>query len=340
MIFGTISPSGYEAGLFGALEQVMVPTLVPTEKLTRTFSNYNLYGFAGAAIGALIGSSFINASVKGDRTFFFVYAGLSLLLFSLYCCIDLVARQSGINFEKHEQQEVLSLEKARPAYNRTKEERDWTNIGWLAGLQGLDSFGGGFIAQTFISLWFVSRFNASPQFIGWMLCLTNIFASVSFLLAPTLAKRFGLLRTMVFTHFPCSLALAIIPFMPSAQAAAAILVVRSLFSSMDIPTRQAFAMVLVRPEMRTQAATITTAARAVAQAVSPMVCGASVLNAGGFFFLIGGLIKSAYDGLVFLRFRNTPLHMPEQSSSPLPKVAPVTSTRQTEVPNRELAAVK
>jgi len=175
-------------------------------------------------------------------------------------------------------------------------------------LQGLDSFGGGFVVQSLIAYWFYMRYHVSADFTGVVFCIANILAAGSFLAAPFIASRIGLLKTMVFTHLPCSIALCFVPFMPTAQWAAALLLSRSLFSSMDIPARQAYTMLLVHPDDRPAVAGLTTASRAIAQGLSPMLSGWLAMSAlSGAPFVVAGVCKTLYDLCLFCTFRKIPL---------------------------------
>lgn len=178
----------------------------------------------------------------------------------------------------------------------------------LAGLFAVDSLGGGFIVQGLLSYWFYIRYQVATESLGLLFFATNALGAVSFFLSPYIARRIGLLRTMVFTHLPCSLMLLLIPLMPTYELAAAILILRSLLSSMDIPTRQAYTMLLVSPEERAAAAGLTNSARSVAQSLAPVLSGVSLSTAAiGLPFFLAGTLKSSYDLAVYFRFRHVRL---------------------------------
>jgi MFS family permease len=158
------------------------------------------------------------------------------------------------------------------------------------------------------------RYGVGPEVLGPLFFGTNLLSAVSFLVAARVADRFGLLNTMVFTHLPSNLLLALVPLLPSLPLAAATLLARHLLSQMDVPTRQAYMMALVAPDERSAAAGFTTSARAMAQAVAPVFSGLTMARAamGLPFFLAGGL-KIAYDLALYFRFRGVSL--PEESES-------------------------
>jgi sugar phosphate permease len=178
----------------------------------------------------------------------------------------------------------------------------------LVRLGALDALAGGFIMQSLLAYWFHLRFGASPEAIGALFFGTNLLSGLSFLVAARVAERFGLLRTMVFTHLPSNVLLLLVPFMPSFAAAAATLLGRHLLSQMDVPTRQAYTVALVTPAERPAASGLTVSARALAQATAPVVSGWTMaVAATPLPFLLAGGLKIVYDLRLYFRFRGVPL---------------------------------
>src|SRR5262249_34235618 len=127
----------------------------------------------------------------------------------------------------------------------------------LAGLFSLDAFAGGFISQTLLALYFHERFGADVRTLAILFFAVNVLSGASFLLAPLLARRFGLLNTIVFTHLPSNMLLILVALMPAFIPAAILLLCRQTLSQLDVPTRQAYTMALVPPPERTAAASVT-----------------------------------------------------------------------------------
>jgi predicted MFS family arabinose efflux permease len=174
----------------------------------------------------------------------------------------------------------------------------------LAALFAVDALAGGFVVQAVISYWFHARFGTPLGTLGPLLAGANVLSGISFYAAARLAKRFGLLNTMVFTHLPSNVLLLLIPFMPSFSWAAAMLLMRFALSQMDVPTRQAYAMNCVAPHERTRAAALTNAVRPAAAAIAPLFAGLAMQTAAfGAPFVIAGAMKIIYDLTLFLRFR-------------------------------------
>jgi MFS family permease len=174
----------------------------------------------------------------------------------------------------------------------------------LAGLFALDAFGGGFVIDSIVALWFNLKFGLSPSHIGTIFFFSNIFAGFSGLVAARLANRFGLINTMVFTHLPSNILLMLVPLMPNSWSAIGVLLARFAISQMDVPTRQSYTMAVVRPEERSAAAGVTGVARTLGAAIAPVLAGPMLAKASwmGLPFLIGGGVKIIYDVLLYRSF--------------------------------------
>ena len=187
----------------------------------------------------------------------------------------------------------------------------------LSSLFALDSFAGGFVVQSFAAYWFYLRFGVNPATLGVIFFWANIFAGISALLAARLAARWGLINTMVVTHFPSNVLLILVPLMPSLGLAVLVLLLRFSISQMDVPTRQSYIMAVVSKEERSAAAGITGVARTTGAAISPLLVGfmfarPSWVNAP---FFIAGTLKILYDVLLYRQF--VAVRPPEEEDSRL-----------------------
>jgi predicted MFS family arabinose efflux permease len=175
----------------------------------------------------------------------------------------------------------------------------------LSSLFALDAFAGGFVVQSFVAWWFHTRFGADEATLGAIFFGANILAGVSALSAGWLARRFGLVNTMVFTHLPSNVLLFLVPLMPTLPLAIAVLLARFSISQMDVPTRQSYTMAVVAPDERSAAAGVTGIARTIGSSVAPLAAGplfAVPALASLPFFIAGGL-KILYDLLLWRDFR-------------------------------------
>ncbi|MEM2938585.1 MAG: MFS transporter, partial [Thermoplasmata archaeon] len=175
----------------------------------------------------------------------------------------------------------------------------------LSILFSIDAFGGGFIVQSIISLWFKVKFNILLSNQGWIFFIGGIITAISFFLAERIARKIGLLNTMVFTHIPSNVFLIMIAFASSPILAILLLFLRQSLSQMDVPTRQSYMMAIVKPEERVALSSATNIPRGIAQAGSPYISVLS-LSLGFLFlpFLLSGSLKIIYDFLIFFTFRH------------------------------------
>jgi hypothetical protein len=190
-------------------------------------------------------------------------------------------------------------------------QRSRATVAKLAGLFALDAFAGGFIIQSLLALWFHLRFGADPATLGGIFFGMNLMAAISFLGAAPLARRFGLLNTMVFSHLPSNVILMLVPLMPTLESAVVILLVRYLLSQLDVPTRQSYTMAIVDPAERAAAGGLLHVSRSAAASIAPAFAGATLTNPVlGLPFLLAGGLKIIYDLAIWSVFRR--VHPPEE----------------------------
>lgn len=294
---GVLSPSDKEVGPFLSIEQAALSQAVPDEQRTRVFAWYNLVGSITAAVGALMAGVVCQqmlssgySETEAYRPIVLAYAvvgGVLLILFALLGdSIDPPPNAGEVK------PLLLGLHESRGIVLK------------LSALFAVDAFGGGFILQSFVAYWFRERFDMHLTSLGSLFFVANLLAAMSSLLAASLAKRFGLINTMVFTHLPSNILLILIPLMPNAWWASAILLFRFSISQMDVPTRQSYTMSVVHPDERSAAAGITTVARSLGGAISPVLTGLLLASPGLLsvpFFLAGGT-KIIYDLWLYRAF--------------------------------------
>jgi predicted MFS family arabinose efflux permease len=183
----------------------------------------------------------------------------------------------------------------------------------LSSLFAVDAFAGGFIVQSMLALWFHLKFGVEPATLGAIFFGANILAGISALSAARLARKFGLINTMVFTHIPSSILLILVPLMPNLTLAIVVFLLRFTISQMDVPTRQSYTMAVVKPEERSAASGVTNVVRSVGASISPAMCGRLLASPSLMsvpFFLAGGL-KILYDLILYRSFKR--IRPPEES---------------------------
>jgi len=286
---GVISPSGNEVGPFLPIEQAALAHVVPDEERTAVFGWYTMTGAFATALGSL-GAGMLSQTLH-YRGVVVLYAALGLVLVLGFSRLS-VATELTVPHPRAR----FGLGRSRSVVLR------------LAALFALDSFAGGFVVQSFAAYWFYLRFGVTPATLGAIFFGANLLAGISALVASRLAARFGLVRTMVFTHLPSNVLLILVPLMPTLPLAVTVLFARFSISQMDVPTRQSYLMEVVSPEERSAAGGITGVARTIGAGLAPLFAGLlfaqpAWINAP--FFIAGGL-KIVYDLALYRSFVRTP----------------------------------
>jgi MFS family permease len=298
---GVISPSGNEVGPFLAIEQVALAQAAEGRDRTALFAWYNLAGSFATAAGSLAGGFFTGvlqqrgfSEPASYRAAIVGYAVLGAMLALVFSRVS-----SAVEGERI----------ARPVRNLFRVEQSRGVVARLSALFALDSFAGGLVVQSIVAYWFVRRFGLGPEVLGAIFFGANLLAGISALAAARIAKRIGLLNTMVFTHLPSNVLLILVPLMPTLPLAIAVLLLRFSISQMDVPTRQAFVLAAVDPSERTAAAGITGVARTTGAALAPILAMPLIasLPLDWIPFVAAGVLKIVYDLLLLRSCRNVRL---------------------------------
>jgi len=301
---GVLSPSGNEVGPFLAIEQASLSQLVDARGRTLLFARYQVVGSVATACGSLAAGAVTQAALDAGflpaDSFRVVIIGYAVVGVAMAFVFPLLSRAVEVPAAA-----VPGV--ARPT-TRLGLHKSRGIVARLSALFALDAFGGGFVMQGFIAFWLTAQFGADPAQVGAILFAANILAAVSALAAGPLAARFGLIRTMVFTHLPSNVLLILVPFMPTLELAVALLLIRFSISQMDVPTRQSYTIAVVDPDERSAAAGVTGIARSLGVAASPLIAGPLYLSTAftGSPFVIGGSIKIVYDLLLYRAFSSVP----------------------------------
>jgi len=289
--FGTLNPSSGDVSVFLPLEHSVLANAAAAEARTAVFARYSFFGSLFGAVGAL---------AAGAPQWLRGHAGLRMvdalrLMFVLYAAIGLAVWILYLNLPRTEKHADATPSPLGPS----------RGIVWkLAALFSVDSFAGGLVINALLALWLFERFGLSLTGAGVFFFWTGLLGATSQLVAPVLARRIGLINTMVFTHIPASLCLIAAAFAPSLELALGLLLARSALSQMDVPARSAYVMSVVTPEERPAAASFTAVPRSLASAASPSLAGA-LFAAGAMAapLVACGVLKIAYDVALFFEFR-------------------------------------
>jgi MFS family permease len=289
---GTINPSAGSVSIFAPLEQAVLTGATDDAARTTVFARYSLVGALAAASGALAAGApdalgaFGVAELLSLRSMFLLYAAVGLGCLLAYRALP--AQPVELRRSSH-----APLGPSRGIVVK------------LAALFSVDSFAGGLAVQALLALWLFERFDLSLAEAGLFFFWSGVLSAFSFPVAAWLARRIGLINTMVFTHIPSSLCLIAAVLAPSVQWALGLLLVRAALSQMDVPTRTSYVMAVVTPAERTAAASFTAVPRSLAAAAGPAIAGALV--SAGYEtapFILCGVLKVAYDLALLRAFRH------------------------------------
>lgn len=305
---GTLNPSSGDVSVILPLEQALLPQTVPDRERTSLFARYAFVASLAGAVGALcaavpglISRQRPGTELQAIQAMFLVYGLLGAIAGLLYRGLS-----PAVELSSDGQRSSSALGQSR------------RRVYGLAALFSLDAFGGGLIVQSLLALWLFHRFHLSVETAGTIFFWTGILSGLSFLAAPWVARRYGLIRTMVFTHLPSNLLLILVPLMPTLPLALAMLLARFALSQMDVPTRTSYVMAVVSPAERPAAASVTAVPRSLAASASPLLSGYLLgLSPFGWPLLLAGAIKAVYDVLILVSFGN--LRPPEEVSADRPR---------------------
>lgn len=289
---GALSPSGKDVGPCLPVEQAMLPQTTRDEQRTAVFALYNLAGSVAGALGALVVGVPALLGLDepaGYRLLALAYVAAALGLAALYGALS----------------PAVEVPPPRRPVKSTMGRATRGTVWRLAALFALDAFAGGFVAQAIVAWWLQLRHGLDLAALGAVFFGANLLAALSFLAAAPLARRLGLLNTMVFTHLPSNGLLLLVPLMPTAEGAVAALLARHLLSQLDVPTRQSYSMAIVSPAERAAAAGTLAVARSLGAALAPAVAAPTlIVPALGLPFLVAGTLKIAYDLTLLGLFRH------------------------------------
>jgi len=298
-LFGMLNGMGRDRGASLVIEQAILPATTDDQGRTRVVAWYNVLQDVGHALGGLSAAvpeilrrQLAVGDVESIRFTFLGYAALMGLV-----AMFALRLSPNVEFQGEHARVEVSPETKRIVWR-------------ISSLFVLDSLGGGFLTTALLSFFFFERYGASEAVIGLLFFGARILNAVSHLAAAWLAKRIGLVNTMVFTHIPSSILLASVAFAPSFPIAALLFLLREGLVEMDVPTRQSYVMAVVRPTERLYASGVTSLVRMSAWAVAPTFAGLFMQSALAVPLFIGAGFKITYDILLWGAFRR--LKPPEE----------------------------
>lgn len=301
-LVGMLNGMGRDRGMGLTVEQAIIPQITDDKNRTQTFAWYNVTVDVCNAFGALL--AFLPAFLRSHLSLSAIHS--YQWTWGLYTLLSLASVILALNLSEGVELNTAGwgLEGVTTKAGRLSAESKG-KVFRLAALSGLDSLGGGFLTNALISFWFFKRFGVDESFLAPLFFFARLSNSFSHLASAWIARRIGLVNTMVFTHLPSSLLLMSVPFMPNLWIASIFFMMRESLVEMDVPARQSYIMAIVKQQERTVAAGITNLTRSVSWAISPMLAaplmGVLTLSAPLF---IGPGLKIVYDLGLYFSFRH------------------------------------
>jgi predicted MFS family arabinose efflux permease len=281
---GMVNGMGRDRGALQAIDQGVIAQSADQHHRTAMFARYTFITDLGAAVGALMAG--IPQSLGEYRTTILIYALTVAASIPMYYILGRGVEPSAFTGERN----TFSAETRR-------------NVFRFAALSTLDSLGGGFITRSLLTYWFVKRFDADLFWIGPLFAGAAAVNSIAYFVAAKLAKRFGLVNTIVFTHIPSSIFLMFVPLAPSFPVATVLFILREFFAPMDVPTRQSYVAAIVGENERSAAAGIVNMTRNASWVVGPTLAGWAMSISLSAPLYAAGILKIIYDLSLWRVFR-------------------------------------
>ena len=289
---GMFNVNGRDRGAIPIVEQAIFPATTSDSGRTRVFAWYNVMLDSGYALGGLLAA--LPALLESTAHFTELEAMRASL--TLFCVLYAATAILYARLPHRAAAVPVALANLSPASRPIVRKISW--------LFFLDAFGGGFVGSALFAYFFAQRFDVGPAAVAILFAAGRVLSAFSHLAAAWLAKRIGLVNTMIYTHVPSCLLLFTIVAADNYALAAFLFLVREALNEMDVPTRQSYVMAVVQPEERLAAAGITALVRSAGWALAPMLAGVMIETGGlGVPLVVAGFTKLAYDVLLWREFR-------------------------------------
>jgi Na+/melibiose symporter-like transporter len=252
---GGSAGGGQGGGPFNPVEEALLAEKCTPENRNRVFAVNSCVGSLMGSFGALasglpqyLQETWGWSAIASYKPLFILTILFSVVLFFVYSSIR----------ERHQPRKVEKKISKPTGIFVTK----------MSLLAIVDNFGAG-MAGALVSYWFFLRFGVQLKSLGVIFFASYFLAAVSFLSAPLIALRLGVVRTMAFSHGLASIIYLVLPLAPTLAIAASLLMIRSFFAYMDNPLRASFTMAMVNSNERGSAAGVTSLARIIPYGISP-----------------------------------------------------------------------
>jgi len=272
----------------------VIAKLVEQKNQTSAYSVYNFFPMISKIIGT---SVLIIVPILTSITELKIKT-IYMILLGVYTLINLIQTLIYIFLDN----KIEAKEQINSDINFSNKNETYLII-VVTSLFAIDSFGGGFIARSFISFWFIKKFSLNEATLSLIFILAQVLNGISLILAPKIAKNIGVLNTMISSQMIANGIIIFAALSTNWIIATILYLIKELFNDLDIPTRQAFMMSIVNEKNQTQMASISNLGRTAAHTFSPGVAGyiSSILGVS-LSLVFGSTIKIFYS-FILLRFK-------------------------------------
>jgi MFS family permease len=291
---------GSGGGPFNPAEEALLAEKCRPDNRNQIFAVNSCVGSIMGSLGAL--ASGLPQFLQEDRGWTDVESYKPLFILTIVFSVVLLFVYRAVS-EQHQ---------PRPS-ERKMSKSSGVFVTKMSALAVVDNFGAG-MAGALVPYWFFLRFGVELKSLGIIFFASYFLAALSFLSAPVIARRIGVVKTMAFSHALASVIYLVLPLAPTLALAAALLVIRSFFAYMDNPLRASFTMAMVKSDERGSAAGVTSLARVVPFGISPTISTYLMQSVSLTLPLfIGGGLQLINDVAFYLMFRH--VRPPEEIKS-------------------------
>ncbi|KAI1440498.1 MFS general substrate transporter [Annulohypoxylon stygium] len=356
-VVGVISITGGDFGPFRSIEESMISQLTTPATRADVLSWHVTIALFGSSLGSELSGRVLHflqnkdgwTEVDAYHALFWIYAimgvvNLGLVLMLSDSCELSQAKKTYTQVPQDDNPQhtnggtanTVEPHEEAPTY-RTPQNWIIRSFKWLSNrlaqispatrsvmyklwfLLAVDSLADGMVPYSLTNYYMNEKFHPQKSTLGDITSFSYFLGAISASFAGPLARKIGLINTMVFTHTPSSAAVLFFPFPPYLWLTAGLLLVRAGLNNMDQAPRAAFIAAVVKPEERTAVMGITATVRTLAAMTGPTVTG--LLAASDRFwiaFVAAGSCRLAYDFGLYAMFVNMKLHEHEDKPADLP----------------------
>jgi MFS family permease len=294
--FGAYAASGMHHGPIVQLEQAGLAEIATPEQRTKSFSYLSVFSSGGRALGALMAG----LATLLIRVFDLEPVDAYRITIGLYVVFNLAAAVMYMALSSAVESDMVGGGR----FTNPLKTRSRGRILGISGLFGIDSMAGGMVSDAFVSFWLFTHFGANEGTIGAVLVVAQLWNLGSIWAAPYVARRIGLLNTMVWTQIGANFLLIAFALAPTFPIAIGVFILRELFNEMDVPTRQSYVMAIVPSDERVTMAGANNLGRTTFRMPSTSFTGLLWSNSvTAAPFLIAASAKLVYDVAVYAAFR-------------------------------------